>query len=177
MEISKKLNTPIIDRNSRFCTYGLDCRRRKCLFAHFFDDLRPILCRFDQKCVKKDKCFYIHSNESTEEFVLRVYDLDTIPHISLPSEREENIERVRQTLRDLEEELKKPRKSREFKYSSIEEYRNSEEMKRLMKANWADIYDTDDEDEEYIQDSKKVMYVLWGDGVVEDKVNNVTYKI
>lgn len=170
-------NIPNVERNSRFCSYGLDCRRRKCVFAHFFDDLRPVLCRFDQKCVKKDKCFYIHSHESKEDFVRRVYDLDTIPHISLPSEREEILERVRQTLRDLEEEMKKPRKIREFKYATLEEYRNSEEMKHLLKANWADIYDTDEEDEEYIQDKEKVMYVLWGDGVMEDKVKGVTYNV
>lgn len=170
-------NIPNVQRKSRFCSYGLGCLRKKCIFAHFFDDLTPVLCRFDKRC-KHEKCFFIHSNETKEEYVIRVYKREDISHISLPSENEHYIEQVKETLRNLEESKNRKQRQKPFPYSSFEDYKNSQEAHHLMRANWEDIYDLDsDEDEDEDKDKKNVRYVIWGDGVVEDKVNGKMYHL
>lgn len=48
-----------------------ECKRGKCTFAHTIDQLRPVTCKFDNKCVNK-KCTFIHSKETKEEYFKRL---------------------------------------------------------------------------------------------------------
>jgi hypothetical protein len=56
------------------CSFGKDCKRQVCHFAHTLDELRVFECTFKHNCHNGDRCTYFHpERESKEEFVERKF--------------------------------------------------------------------------------------------------------
>jgi hypothetical protein len=64
--------------HTKFCIFGLNkCRKgSKCIYAHTFKQLNPILCKWDSECLRKEKCYFKHSNESKAQYVIRAFPED-----------------------------------------------------------------------------------------------------
>jgi hypothetical protein len=64
--------------HTKFCMFGLNkCKKgRKCIFAHTFKQINPILCKWDNECLRKEKCYFKHSNETKVHYVKRAFPED-----------------------------------------------------------------------------------------------------
>jgi hypothetical protein len=64
--------------HTKFCAFGLSkCRKgRKCIYAHTFKELNPILCKYNEECLRKEKCYYKHNNETKIQYVKRAFPED-----------------------------------------------------------------------------------------------------
>ena len=98
-------------KKTRMCSFGIDCRRRNCTFAHKTSELSIRECKNGSNCMfikktnnniyynnpnKNGKCEYIHANESRENYLKRNNITDPI------SKKEEQIKE-----KEINEELKK----------------------------------------------------------------------
>lgn len=64
--------------HTKFCNFGFNkCRKgEKCVYAHTFKQLNPILCKWNEECVRKEKCYFKHSNETKVNYVKRAFPED-----------------------------------------------------------------------------------------------------
>lgn len=76
-ELDKKTEKKYIS-HTKFCSFGINkCRKgHKCIFAHTFKQLNPIICKWDKECLRKEKCYFKHSNETKVQYVLRAFPDD-----------------------------------------------------------------------------------------------------
>jgi hypothetical protein len=61
-------------KKTKFCKFvkmNGSCANKLCTFAHSLKELHPVKCHRDVQCVN-ERCFYIHSNESKQEYLDRV---------------------------------------------------------------------------------------------------------
>jgi hypothetical protein len=67
---------------TRFCNMGKDCKRGiKCIWAHTLKQLNPIICKWDlseEGCLRFQKCFFKHKNESIIQYANRAFPEDLI---------------------------------------------------------------------------------------------------
>lgn len=50
-------------KNTKMCKYyKFGCKNPKCNFAHRIEDLKPILCIYGDKCLRK-KCYFYHKGD------------------------------------------------------------------------------------------------------------------
>lgn len=62
----------VSNTKSRMCTFGNNCRRRECSFAHFIKELRPMECIHKNRCLHKaSTCTSIHPQESIQTYAFR----------------------------------------------------------------------------------------------------------
>lgn len=78
-DITPKESTPkVYSTHTKFCAYGLSkCRKgSKCIYAHTFKELNPITCKWNEDCLRKEKCYFKHNNESKIQYVKRAFAED-----------------------------------------------------------------------------------------------------
>lgn len=77
-DVSPKKDEKKYITHTKFCTFGLNkCRRgERCIYAHTFKQLNPIICKWDLECLRKEKCYYKHSNETKVQYVKRAFPDD-----------------------------------------------------------------------------------------------------
>lgn len=137
--------------HTKFCLYGLTkCKKGpKCIYAHTFKELNPIICKWGDECLRKHKCYYKHNNETKIHYVLRAFP-DDIKRLGIvlfdePKkivEVEEKTDDTRQQV-EIEEEFdeeaykKAWQNFRSMYYDPVFEY-----------YNWADINEMVDSDDE-----------------------------
>ena len=153
VDISPKKEEKKYSSHTKFCTFGLNkCRKgERCIYAHTFKQLNPILCKWDEECLRKEKCYYKHSNESKVHYVKRAFpdDLKRLnivlyenldkPTVSL--ENKENKE-------DNEEENNEPFDEEGYK-RCLEEFRRKYYDPAFEYYSWADINEFVDSDEDW----------------------------
>lgn len=65
---------------TRFCNLGKECKRGiKCIWAHTLKQLNPIICKWDtsdEGCLRFEKCFFKHKNETLIQYVKRAFPED-----------------------------------------------------------------------------------------------------
>ena len=67
------------------CSFGKDCKRDVCNFAHTVDELRVFECTFKSSCRNGNKCAYFHPEKETkEEFVERKFGIAPQPKAVAP---------------------------------------------------------------------------------------------
>jgi len=64
--------------HTKFCLYGFQkCRKgSKCIYAHTFKQLNPIICKWDTECLRKEKCYFKHTSETKVHYVKRAFPED-----------------------------------------------------------------------------------------------------
>ena len=64
--------------HTKFCIYGFSkCRKgTKCIYAHTFKQLNPIICKWDMECLRKEKCYFKHTSETKVQYVKRAFPVD-----------------------------------------------------------------------------------------------------
>ena len=70
-EIEEKVNPNMYTMMCKNIMDKGECKRSKCTFAHTIEQLRPVTCKFDERCVN-EKCSFIHSKESKDEYFERL---------------------------------------------------------------------------------------------------------
>ena len=70
-ELEKKVNPNMYTMMCKNILERGECKRGKCTFAHTIDQLRPVKCKYDNKCVNK-KCTFIHSKENKDQYFKRL---------------------------------------------------------------------------------------------------------
>ena len=70
-ELEEKINPNMYTMMCKNILERGECKRGKCTFAHTIDQLRPVKCKYDHKCVNK-KCTFIHSKETKEQYFKRL---------------------------------------------------------------------------------------------------------
>jgi len=77
-EVDKKSEEKKYNSHTKFCTFGINkCRKGvRCIYAHTFKQLNPILCKWDEECLRKEKCYFKHSNETKVQYVKRAFPED-----------------------------------------------------------------------------------------------------
>lgn len=77
-EVDKKSEEKKYNTHTKFCTFGINkCRKgARCIYAHTFKQLNPILCKWDEECLRKEKCYFKHSNETKVQYVKRAFPDD-----------------------------------------------------------------------------------------------------
>ena len=58
--------------NTRMCDFAKNCKRKMCTFAHTIEEFSPMMCNFDRRCRNRDTCRFKHSDETKEEFIVRL---------------------------------------------------------------------------------------------------------
>jgi hypothetical protein len=150
----------VYSTHTKFCTFGKNCKKKfKCVFAHNFKELCPIICKYDKECLRGDKCYYMHTSETKVQYVKRAFKDDIVKfNIKLVDDKRKN--KVVKDLKQVKEEI----------IENPPEY--YEDMKRIHKnlramyydpifeyMSWADINETVDLDC-YEEKYKKVLYTL-----------------
>jgi len=60
------------------CSFGKECKREVCNFAHSIEELRVFECTFAKTCRNGDRCTYFHpEKESKEQFVERKFGVQS----------------------------------------------------------------------------------------------------
>ena len=61
------------------CKYGDKCNLKNngCNRVHDIHDWKPKKCKFIQNCRYKEKCGYIHKNETNEHYLSRIINIST----------------------------------------------------------------------------------------------------
>lgn len=70
-DIDEIINDKVYTMMCRNIIENGTCNRSKCTFAHTIEQLRPVTCKFDEKCVNK-KCTFIHTKETKDDYVKRM---------------------------------------------------------------------------------------------------------
>lgn len=60
----------------KMCRNLQKCRMKDCQFAHSLDEFKPRQCTFGKKCRAGEKCRFIHTKESKQDYLSR---LEQIP--------------------------------------------------------------------------------------------------
>lgn len=148
----------VYSSRTKFCTFLPFCKRRfKCVYAHNFKELCPIMCKYDKECLRGDACYYMHTSETKVQYVKRAFKDDIIKlNIKLVDKRKNKVtkesvkEEIVENPPEYYEDMKRIRENlKAMYYDPIFEY-----------MSWADINDTVDlnyyEEDAY----KKVLYTL-----------------
>lgn len=146
----------VYSSHTKFCIYGFSkCRKgTKCIYAHTFKQLNPIICKWDANCLRKEKCYFKHTSETKVQYVKRafpddikrlnivLYD-DTTPVKTKESESYNDIENIEEE-QTPEQKLENERQLKECReklyrmyYDPIFEY-----------WSWADINEIVDSDDD-----------------------------
>ena len=64
--------SPDVPKKTVLCSFGINCTRTVCTFAHNASEIAPRKCRFDARCSVGYTCTYIHSSESVHQYVDRL---------------------------------------------------------------------------------------------------------
>jgi hypothetical protein len=77
-EEMKEEKQKIYSTHTKFCSFGIQkCKKgTNCIFAHTFKELNPIICKWDNECLRKEKCYYKHTNETKVQYVKRAFPED-----------------------------------------------------------------------------------------------------
>ena len=127
---------------TRFCLFGLGkCKKGiKCLYAHTIKEINVITCKWNDECLRKEKCYFKHSNETKTQYIKRSFPADVKRlNISLFEPKVYNHK---------PKEINKPK---EIKYTEdfVEYLRNFKLMyyDPIMDVRrWEDIDDSDDDE-------------------------------
>lgn len=91
---------------TKMCSHMLEkgiCERNKCSFAHTIEQLRPLKCKYDDKCIN-ERCTFIHTREDKDEYCKRM----NIVIKTVPKTKNKKIipHLVRTTIENVEEDIK-----------------------------------------------------------------------
>jgi hypothetical protein len=77
-EKEEKKEKKTYSSHTKFCSFGLNkCSKgNRCIYAHTFKQLNPILCKWNEECLRKEKCYFKHSNETKVQYVKRAFPED-----------------------------------------------------------------------------------------------------
>lgn len=128
-----KAKDKVYTKYTKFCLFGLGkCKKgMKCVYAHTFKELNPITCKWNDECLRKEKCYFKHSNETKTEYVKRAFSED-IKRLNICLFEEKHMENMEKM------ELKKD-KNKEEKEHKDEKY--SDEYLQLVRNFRAMYYD------------------------------------
>jgi hypothetical protein len=141
---TKQVNEKVYTKYTKFCTFGLGkCKKGfKCVYAHTVKELNPITCKWNDECLRKEKCYFKHSNETKTQYIKRTFSEEIKKHNILLYE--ENIKE--------KEEIVKEEKIEEENNFNEEEYIKAITDLRLKFYDpimdlrcWGDIPDNEDE--------------------------------
>jgi hypothetical protein len=48
----------------------------KCLYAHTIKEINVITCKWNDECLRKEKCYFKHSNETKTQYIKRSFPAD-----------------------------------------------------------------------------------------------------
>jgi len=68
----------VYSTHTKFCAFGINkCGKgNRCIYAHTFKQLNPITCKWDDECLRNEKCYFKHSNETKVQYVKRAFSED-----------------------------------------------------------------------------------------------------
>lgn len=136
--------------HTKFCTFGLNkCRKgERCIYAHTFKQLNPIICKWDGECLRKDKCYYKHSNETKVHYVKRAFpdDLKRL-NIVLYENLDKSKEKDEKDEKDDIELNNEPFDEEGYK-RCLEDFRRKYYDPAFEWYSWADINEFVDSDED-----------------------------
>jgi len=149
----------VYSSRTKFCTFLPSCKKKfKCVYAHNFKELCPIMCKYDKDCLRGDKCYYMHSFETKVQYVKRAFKDDIVKlNIKLVESKRKN--------KEIKNEIKD-----EIVENPPEYYEDMKRIRENLKAMyydpifeymcWADINETVDLDCYEEDKYKKVLYTL-----------------
>jgi hypothetical protein len=72
VETQQPSAAPSLRKRTIVCKRFSNCTFEGCTFAHTMEELTPSVCGYQDQCRNKDKCNYIHSGETKEQYVSRL---------------------------------------------------------------------------------------------------------
>jgi|LauGreDrversion4_2_1035121.scaffolds.fasta_scaffold02092_11 hypothetical protein len=161
----------VYSTHTKFCTFGKNCKKKfKCVFAHNFKELCPIMCKYDKDCLRKEKCYYMHNYETKVQYVKRAFPEELIKfNIKLvdtpyaPSKKEETDEDKK--FEDKEDEIieidiETQNENRKIYKEQLEKLKKMFYDPALDFMCWGDVNEFVDLDCYEEDRGKKVLYVL-----------------
>lgn len=142
--------------HTKFCTFGLNkCRKgERCIYAHTFKQLNPIICKWDGECLRKEKCYYKHSNETKVHYVKRAFPddvkrLNIVLYENLVSFEQKDIKNnVEENKNYIEEENNETFDEEGYK-RCLEDFRRKYYDPAFESYSWADINEFVDSDDDW----------------------------
>lgn len=158
VDISPKKEEKKYITHTKFCTFGLNkCRKgERCIYAHTFKQLNPILCKWDGECLRKEKCYYKHSSETKVQYVKRAFpdDLKRLnivlfenldkSLVSLKQKEDKNIKNIKNDVEDNNEPFDEEGYKR-----CLEDFRRKYYDPAFEYYSWDDINEFVDSDEDW----------------------------
>jgi hypothetical protein len=149
---NKETKDKVYTKYTKFCLFGLgNCKKgMKCVYAHTFKELNPITCKWDEECLRKEKCYFKHSKETKTQYVKRAFSEDIKRlNISLFNEHDfkENKESTKENVK-IEHEIEEDNFDKEGFIKGLRDLRAMYYDPIVDLRCWGDIPDSD-EDEPY----------------------------
>lgn len=154
-EVKEQVKDKVYTKYTKFCLFGLGkCKKgMRCIYAHTFKELNPITCKWNEECLRKEKCYFKHSNETKTEYVKRAFPED-IKRLNICLFEEKKKKKIKNN-----DEENKDKKVEEEEVNEEEYQKYKEEYLKLIKnfmamyydpifevRYWADIPDSDDDE-------------------------------
>jgi hypothetical protein len=147
--------------HTKFCSFGLNkCSKgNRCIYAHTFKQLNPILCKWNEECLRKEKCYFKHSTETKVQYVKRAFPEDlkrlNIVIFDRPVYKSQAVKLHKPIAKiELSQEEEEERKKREDEYN--EECKKSRRDLYLMyydpafeHFSWADINEFNEDNDRH----------------------------
>ena len=141
----------VYTKYTKFCLFGLgNCKKGfKCVYAHTFKELNPITCKWDEECLRKEKCYFKHSNETKTQYVKRAFseDINRL-NISLFDEQPKISQDIKIDKENTEEIIEEDNFDKEAFIKGLRDLRTMYYDPIVDVRCWGDIPDSD-EDEPY----------------------------
>ena len=145
----KKSSDKIYTLYTKFCLFGLGkCKKGiKCVYAHTCKELNIITCKWNDECLRKEKCYFKHSNETKTQYIKRAFSDDIKRlNISLFEDRPKVVKIYKK-----KDDNKDNKDNKEIKYTDdlIESLRNLKLMYYdpiIDHRCWGDIPDSEDDE-------------------------------
>lgn len=148
--------------HTKFCAFGFNkCSKGvKCIYAHTFKQLNPILCKWNEECLRKEKCYFKHSTETKVQYVKRAFPED-LKRLNIVLFEQSVYNKPPVTLKKLEEENEVINNGEENKVKIDDAYDEEEYKKSLRDLHllyydpafehycWADINEFNEENDRH----------------------------
>ena len=127
---NKKSGDKVYTKYTKFCLFGLGkCRKgMKCVYAHTIKELNIITCKWDEECLRKEKCYFKHSNETKTQYIKRSFP-DDIKRLNISLfDENQKIEKINLYEKDEDKDI-------------IESEFDQEAFNKALRDFWAMYYD------------------------------------